>query len=42
MVRQVMRIANLEKDGMLEAEGVEEEEQMTVKVEVEFSGSAVS
>ena len=42
MDRQVMRIASLEKDGMLEAKEVEVEGQMTAKVAAGFSGSAVS
>lgn len=37
-----MRIASLEKDGMLEAKEVEVEGQMTAKVAAGFSGSAVS
>ena len=41
MDRQVMRIASLEKDGMLEAKEVEVEGQMTAKVAAGFSGSAV-
>ena len=35
-------MASLEKDGMLEAKEVEVEVQMTAKVAVGFSGSAVS
>ena len=40
--RQVIRMASLEKDGMLEAKEVEVEGQMTAKVVAGFSGSAVS